>query len=216
MTAEEAKKHLNLVHSCAGRFRNRGIEYDDLFSIGCIGLLKAAKGFDESKGFRFSTYAVPFIFGEIKHAFRDNNSVKVSRSTRELSARINEARHKLSSEQGAEPTAYQIAGYLGVSAELVSEALNSSNPVLHITDDENNLLIENFPSDENVEEEVLSRLDLKNALSMLSEEDRHLVILRFYKNLSQSQTAKILGMYQVQVSRREKKILSSLKDLLRN
>lgn len=202
------EQNLGLVHSCAGRFRGRGLEYDDLYSAGCMGLIKAYDGFDESRGVCFSTYAVPVILGEIRKLFRDGGTVKVSRSLKELGMRINAARehhHKLC---GSEPTLSQLAEELGESIENITLAIQASQPALSLTpenreDDEHQM---DIPV-ESPEEELADKIGLEEVMQNLPEQDRLLIQLRFYGNRTQSDTAKILHTTQVQVSRRERKIL---------
>lgn len=202
------EQNLGLVHSCAGRFRGRGLEYDDLYSAGCMGLIKAYDGFDESRGVCFSTYAVPVILGEIRKLFRDGGTVKVSRSLKELGVRINAARehhHKLC---GSEPTLSQLAEELGESIENITLAIQASQPALSLTpenreDDEHQM---DIPVD-SPEEELADKIGLEEVMQNLPEQDRLLIQLRFYGNRTQSDTAKILHTTQVQVSRRERKIL---------
>ena len=202
------EQNLGLVHSCAGRFRGRGMEYDDLYSAGCMGLIKAYDGFDESRGVCFSTYAVPVILGEIRKLFRDGGTVKVSRSLKELGMRINAARehhHKLC---GSEPTLSQLAEELGESIENITLAIQASQPALSLTpenreDDEHQI---DIPVD-SPEEELADKIGLEEVMQNLPEQDRLLIQLRFYGNHTQSDTAKILHTTQVQVSRRERKIL---------
>lgn len=202
------EQNLGLVHSCAGRFRGRGLEYDDLYSAGCMGLIKAYDGFDESRGVCFSTYAVPVILGEIRKLFRDGGTVKVSRSLKELGMRINAARehhHKLC---GSEPTLSQLAEELGESIENITLAIQASQPALSLTpenqeDDEHQM---DIPVD-SPEEELADKIGLEEVMQNLPEQDRLLIQLRFYGNRTQSDTAKILHTTQVQVSRRERKIL---------
>ena len=202
------EQNLGLVHSCAGRFRGRGMEYDDLYSAGCMGLIKAYDGFDESRGVCFSTYAVPVILGEIRKLFRDGGTVKVSRSLKELGMRINAARehhHKLC---GSEPTLSQLAEELGESIENITLAIQASQPALSLTpenreDDEHQM---DIPVD-SPEEELADKIGLEEVMQNLPEQDRLLIQLRFYGNRTQSDTAKILHTTQVQVSRRERKIL---------
>lgn len=202
------EQNLGLVHSCAGRFRGRGLEYDDLYSAGCMGLIKAYDGFDESRGVCFSTYAVPVILGEIRKLFRDGGTVKVSRSLKELGMRINAARehhHKLC---GSEPTLSQLAEELGESIENITLAIQASQPALSLTpenreDDEHQI---DIPVD-SPEEELADKIGLEEVMQNLPEQDKLLIQLRFYGNRTQSDTAKILHTTQVQVSRRERKIL---------
>ena len=184
------------------------MEYDDLYSAGCMGLIKAYDGFDESRGVCFSTYAVPVILGEIRKLFRDGGTVKVSRSLKELGMRINAARehhHKLC---GSEPTLSQLAEELGESIENITLAIQASQPALSLTpenreDDEHQM---DIPVD-SPEEELADKIGLEEVMQNLPEQDRLLIQLRFYGNRTQSDTAKILHTTQVQVSRRERKIL---------
>ena len=130
---EFIQQNLGLVHACAGRFRSRGIEYDDLYAAGCVGLIKAYDGFDWGRGVCFSTYAVPVILGEIKKLFRDGGTVKVSRSVKELGIKASAVREKLLKEMGSEPTVSQIAQRLNASAEQVAMALKAGLPAISLT-----------------------------------------------------------------------------------
>lgn len=202
------EQNLGLVHSCAGRFRGRGLEYDDLYSAGCMGLIKAYDGFDASRGVCFSTYAVPVILGEIRKLFRDGGTVKVSRSLKELGLRINAAREHHSKICGREPTLSQLAEELGESMENITLAIQAAQPALSLTpenreDDEHQM---DIPVD-SPEEELADKIGLEEVLDSLPEQDRLLIRLRFYGNRTQSDTAKILHTTQVQISRRERKIL---------
>ncbi|MDD3430163.1 MAG: sigma-70 family RNA polymerase sigma factor [Oscillospiraceae bacterium] len=212
---EFIQNNLGLVHSCATRFRGRGIEYDDLFSAGCMGLVKAYDGFDETRGLCFSTYAVPVILGEIKKLFRDGGTLKVSRSIKELSLKINAVREVLSKQYGQEPTVSQIAERLEVSVEQVVQAINAAMPTLSLTpisDDEQGREFD-IPI-ESHEEELADKLALREVLQELAPDDRQLILLRFFKNQTQSQTARIMNTTQVQISRRERKILLQLRNKL--
>ena len=170
------EQNLGLVHSCAGRFRGRGLEYDDLYSAGCMGLIKAY----DTRGVCFSTYAVPVILGEIKKLFRDGGTVKVSRSLKELSLRINAAREHHRKLCGTEPTLSQLSEELGESVENITLAIQAAQPALSLTPENR-------------------------------EDDRLLIKLRFYANRTQSETAKLLHTTQVQISRRERKILKLMR-----
>ena len=208
------EQNLGLVHSCAGRFRGRGIEYDDLYSAGCMGLVKAYDGFDESRGVCFSTYAVPVILGEIKKLFRDGGTVKVSRSLKELSLRINAAREHHCKLCGVEPTLSQLAEELGESVENITLAIQAAQPALSLTPEgENNDRQIDIPV-ESPEEELADKIGLAEVLESLPEEDRLLIRLRFYANRTQSETAKVLHTTQVQISRRERKILRKMRERL--
>lgn len=206
------EQNLGLVHSCAGRFRGRGLEYDDLYSAGCMGLIKAYDGFDETRGVCFSTYAVPVILGEIKKLFRDGGTVKVSRSLKELSLRINAAREHHRKLCGAEPSLSQLAEELGESVENITLAIQAAQPALSLTpenreDDDHQM---DIPV-ESPEEELADKISLAEVLESLPEQDQLLIRLRFYANRTQSETAKVLHTTQVQVSRRERKILKLMR-----
>ena len=174
------EQNLGLVHSCAGRFRGRGIEYDDLYSAGCMGLVKAYDGFDESRGVCFSTYAVPVILGEIKKLFRDGGTVKVSRSLKELSLRINAAREHHSKLCGAEPTLSQLAEELGESVENITLAIQAAQPAVSLTPEnrEESDRQMDIPV-ESPEEELADKIGLAEVLKSLPEEDRLIIQLRF-------------------------------------
>lgn len=202
--------NLGLVHSCAHRFKGRGIEYEDLFQAGCMGLVKATDAFDETRGVRFSTYAVPVILGEMRRLFRDGGSVKVSRTLKELSLKTVRARERLSVREGREPTIGELAKELGVEPEQVVEALNVSSPPLSLTEGEEGSGQIDIPV-ESPEEALADSLSLRQQLNGLEERDRALICLRYYGGKTQVQTAQLLGMTQVQVSRREKKILTRLR-----
>lgn len=212
---EFIENNLGLVHACANRFRGRGIEYDDLYSAGCMGLVKAYDAFDEERGVQFSTYAVPVILGEIKKLFRDGGSVKVSRSLKELSLKINAARDTLQKKTGAQPTVGELAAYLQVSPEQVAEAISAAMPVLSLTpvQDEDSPSQFDIPVNSD-EEKIAETLALRETLRRLDERDRLLIRCRFYEGKTQSETAKRLGTTQVQISRRERKLLARLRGLL--
>ncbi|MBQ1902795.1 MAG: sigma-70 family RNA polymerase sigma factor [Ruminococcus sp.] len=209
-----AQENLGLVHLCANRFKNRGIEYEELFSAGCVGLLKAVRAFDADRGVLFSTYAVPVILGEIKRLFRDGGAIKVSRGTKELSLRLARLREKYMLQNGSEPTVSQLAALAQASEESVIEALNVNAAPLSLTEENEDGTRQIDIPTEPPDEEIAERLSLRKVLSELEERDRKLIYLRYFKNLTQTQTAKVLGMTQVQVSRREKKILSGMKEKL--
>ncbi len=213
--AEFIQNNLGLVHACAGRFRGRGIEYDDLYSAGCMGLVKAYDGFDTTRGVCFSTYAVPVILGEQKKLFRDGGTVKVSRSVKELGLKINILRERIVKQSGVEPGIQQLATELQVEPQAVALAIRAALPAMSLTpdrDDENGRQLDiPVPSPE---EELADRISLAEVLRELSAEDRRLIELRFFAAKTQSETAKVLGTTQVQVSRRERKILKQLRGKL--
>lgn len=208
-----AEENLGLVHLCANKFRGRGIEYDDLYSAGCIGLLKAVKAFDTERGVKFSTYAVPVILGEIKRLFRDGGTIKVSRSLKELSLKVQRICDQFRQQKGREPTISELACLSGESEADISEALCVSQPLLSLTagdDDEGQI---DLPS-EAPDSEIVDILALRQIMSALDEKDRALIELRYFRGLTQAKTAKALGMTQVQVSRREKKLLAGMREEL--
>jgi RNA polymerase sporulation-specific sigma factor len=213
-TDELVEGNLLLVHSCARRFRNRGIDYDDLYSAGCLGLLKAAKGFDETRGFAFSTYAVPVILGEIKRLFRDGGAVKVSRSLKDKAAKLMRISEKLTLELGTEPTVSELSKASGLDAAEISELLCVALPTVSLTGDNEGEERQLDIPVESEEKKITDRLALQQALSLLESDDRKLIELRYFNSLSQTVTAEILGISQVQVSRKEKKILFELRKIL--
>lgn len=209
------EENLGLVHHCANRFRGRGIEYDDLYSAGCIGLVKASSGFDTERGVKFSTYAVPVILGEIKRLFRDGGSIKVSRPVKELSLKISRLKERFQLEHGRDPTVSELSKLSEANEEDVIEALSVSMPPLSLTDnsdDDSGGQID--VAVESPDAMMVDILSLKQAMGLLKDEDRKILYLRYFKNMTQTETAKILSMTQVQVSRREKKLLNELRGYL--
>ena len=204
-------ENLGLVHSCANRFRNRGIEYDDLFQAGCVGLIKAVDGFNDELGFQFSTYAVPAILGEIKRIFRDGGAVKVSRALKEKARVVAVEKERFSREFGYEPSVKELAEYIKMSVPETAELLLVSLPPLSLTgEDENGEKQFDVPV-VGEEEKIAERLTLAECLKELSEKDRQIIELRYFKGETQTVVAKKLGMTQVQVSRREKIILKEMR-----
>lgn len=215
MTREEIiTANLGLVHACCKRFVARGIEYDDLFQAGSLGLVKAVDGFDETKGLKLSTYAVPVILGEIKRLFRDGGTVKVSRSLKELSLKTVRLSAEMSKKLNRDPTVGELAEALDVTPEEVTEALCAAQPTLSLTYDNDGESSQLDVPVESHEKEVSDRVALNQILSTLPKQDRELIHLRFYKMYTQQQTAGKLGMTQVQVSRREKIILGNIRQKL--
>ena len=207
---EFAKAHLGLVHACCNRFKGKGIEYEELYSAGCLGLAKALNNFDDSRGLQFSTYAFPVIMGEIKRLFRDGGSVKVSRSLKELSLKISRINNGYSLKNGRELSVNELADKLCVTPEQITEALNSAQPAVSIDYEDDETAAPVIPSPD-IQYEITERLSLINAIGTLEEKDRKIINLRYYQSKTQVQTAKILNMTQVQVSRREKKILTLIR-----
>lgn len=206
--AEFIQRNLGLARSCAGRFTGRGIDYEDLYAAGCLGLVKACDGFDPARGVCFSTYAVPVILGEIKKLFRDGGTVKVSRSLKELGLKINAERDRCLKRDGVEPNVTQLAETLGAKPEQVAMAIHASMPVVSLTpsEGEDGNREWDIPVD-SPEEKVSERISLREVIEQLPEQDRLLIRLRFFAGKTQSQTAEVLHTTQVQISRRERKIL---------
>lgn len=209
---EFIQNNLGLVHSCAGRFRGRGIEYEELYAAGCLGLVKACEGFDPSRGLCFSTYAVPVILGEIKKLFRDGGTVKVSRSLKELGLKINAERERCLKRTGVEPGVNELAETLDTTPEQVALAIRASMPVLSLTPggEEDGTREWDVPVD-SPEEALADRIGLAEVMERLPPEDKLLIRLRFYGGRTQSETARVLHTTQVQVSRRERKILKKMR-----
>lgn len=205
--------NLGLVHSIANRFRNRGVEYDDLYQAGCVGLIKAIDNFDKSKGFALSTYAVPVIMGEIKRIFRDGGPIKVSRSLKEKSIKVQAIRDKFINKELREPTISELAELADLQVEELSEILNILNPVMSlsmITDDGDEEM--DIPIDDS--DKLFDRLSINQVMKTLTTKEQLLIQYRFYEGKTQTQTAKLLGISQVQVSRKEKSILMKLREKL--
>lgn len=203
------QENLGLVHSCARHFRGRGIEYDDLFQAGCLGLVKAVDHFDPERGVRFSTYAVPVILGEIRRLFRDGGAVKVGRGLKELSLRATRLSAKFSEREGRSPTIRELADLLGVEPEQAAEALGAAQmPVSLTSTEESGGQID--VGVESSDDKIAELLSLKQVVTELEPRDRSIIIFRYFQNRTQTETASALGMTQVQVSRREKKILKEL------
>lgn len=207
---EFAKSHLGLVHSLCSRFTGKGIEYDELYSAGCLGLAKAINNFDDSRGLQFSTYAFPVIMGELKRLFRDGGAVKVSRSLKELSLKINKLNNESELKNGRELSVSELAEKLGVTSEKIAEAVCSAQPTVSINSEDESSSAPEIPSPD-IQYEITERLSLAAAIEGLEENDKKIINLRYYRSKTQVETAKILNMTQVQISRREKKILSLIR-----
>lgn len=207
--------NLGLVHSICKRFTGRGIEYDDLYQAGCIGLIKATDGFECERGLMFSTYAVPVIMGEVRRLFRDGGAVKVSRTVKELYLKVSYEKSKLEQILNREPTVNEIAEKLGVSSEEVAEAFCACQATVSLTVDGDDGITEKDLPSKTLEEEVTDRLILDEAFKILNETEKEIMINRYYKSLTQSKTAEKLNMTQVQISRAEKRILLKLKEVLK-
>ena len=205
---EFIQRNLGLARTCAGRFTGRGIDYEDLYAAGCLGLVKACDGFDPARGVCFSTYAVPVILGEIKKLFRDGGAVKISRSIKELGLKINAERERRLKQSGVEPSVNQLAQALGSTPEQVAMAIQAAMPVVSLTPAENEDGNKEWDVPvESPEEKLSERISLREVIDRLPPQDRLLIRLRFFGGKTQSETARVLHTTQVQISRRERKIL---------
>jgi len=209
--------NMGLVRSCASRFVGRGVEYEDLVQIGSIGLLRAARAFRLDLGCMFSTYAVPLIIGEIKRFLRDDGMVKVSRRLKSTGLQVMKASEAFVKENGREPSLFELAELVGLSPEEVAESLAATGPVASLNESagEDDAPLEYFLADkESPLDGITDRIALAEAIKSLPPRRRQIVYLRFFKELSQSETGKALGISQVKVSREEKIILQELRKVL--
>lgn len=212
--------NLKLVFNLVRRFQNRGYELEDLFQIGCIGLMKAIDKFDLGYDVKFSTYAVPMIVGEIRRFLRDDSPVKVSRSVKEAAYRIQQARQQLAARLGREPTVGEVALELGLSREEVVTALEAAQAptsiyeTLHQDEGDPIYLLDQLRSDEKGELPWLDHIAVKEMLRSLPERERKIIIWRFFEDQTQAEIARRLGLSQVQVSRLERQALKKLRVLM--
>ena len=206
-----------LIWSVVRRYYGRGVEPDDLYQLGCLGFLKAIRGFDFSYGTCFSTYAVPKIAGEIRRFLRSEGMVKVSRPIRELAWKAYAVRERLERENGRDPTLAEIAGELDVTVEEIVEAMESGAEVeslqktIYQGENHDISLMDRIPEKENGQEKLLNRIFLEELLGRLPAKERQLIYMRYFQDMTQAQIAGKLGISQVQVSRMEKKILRQMR-----
>lgn len=204
--------NMGLINLAARRYVGFGVDYDDLFQIGAVGLVKAAKGYDEGRGLRFSTYAVAKIAGEIKTYLRDNGQVKVPRSVKERKLKLERARGELMKELGREPRISEIAQRCGMEPEDAVYALDATQATvsLDLPPDEGGVTVADGTREE---ERTLDRVTVAQLLGSLDAEERRVIVMRFFEDKTQAEISKELGMSQVAVSRLEKKILQKLRKL---
>ena len=216
------EENTGLIYSVARRFLGRGVEMEDLFQIGSIGLLKAVDKFDPAFEVKFSTYVIPMILGELKRFFRDDGMIKVSRSIKENQHRVYLAREKIEKELGREPSLKEIAEMLEMPPEEVAMTMDSAAEVeslyrtVYQSEGTDISLIDKIPEKENAEERLLNRIFLEEILGKLESSDRKLLYMRYFQDQTQTQIAEQLGVSQVQVSRMEKRILKKLRSLYRD
>lgn len=214
------EKNLPLVSAISKKFLNRGYEYDDIFQIGCIGLVKAVNNFNNKFSVKFSTYAVPMIMGEIKRFLRDDGIIKVSRSVKTTAKKIHYDKEKLTRELNREPTIEELSQFSGIPKEdiiIASESVSNMQylyDVIHHDDGSPVLLIDKLSETMEEDREMVDKIALKEALLKLEPKARQIILLRYFKDKTQIQVAKMLGISQVQVSRIEKKVLKMMKDNL--
>lgn len=212
-------ENTNLIKSIVKRYLNKGVEYDDLFQLASIGLLKAINGFDESYGVRFSTYAVPMISGEIKRFMRDDGSIKVSRTIKAAAKQINAYVEEYTALNGAPPTIKHVAEKFKMPPSEVVFTMGSSRMPVSIyaqgdyKDEKSKLLLDTLPAEDN-QEELLDVLELRSAINELPERDKKVIMLRYFRDMTQTEVAESLGVSQVQVSRIESRIMQEFKNKL--
>ena len=213
------EKNSGLIWSIVRRFKDRGYEMEDLYQIGSLGFIKSIRRFDTNFEVQLSTYAVPYILGEIKRFIRDDGPIKVSRSTKELCVKIREIQKDYLNRKGIEIKLEEISKILNVSKEEIAAALDSINCVdsiydMNYKDDSEGNILDRIPANVDSEKNIVDKIVLKDAISKLEERERKIILLRYFRGSTQSQVAKVLGISQVQVSRIEKRVLSDMRDML--
>lgn len=205
-----------LIWSVARRYYGRGVDPEDLYQLGCLGFLKAVRGFDLSYGTQFSTYAVPKIAGEIRRFLRDDGALKVSRSIKERAAALHQSRLILAQKLGREPTLRELSDATGLDAEEIATAETAVQSVtsLHSEAGEDGFTLESVLSAGSMEDDLIERVTLRQAIDTLPERERMVILLRFYKNLTQDKASRVLGVSQVQVSRMERRAVAHLRAVL--
>lgn len=209
------EENAGLIWSIVRRYYGRGVDPEDLYQLGCLGFLKAVRGFDPEFGCQFSTYAVPKIAGEIRRFLRDDGTVKVSRGLKERAGSIRAARDRLSLDLGREPTLSELARETGLEPEEIAAAEDANRPVASLQmETGDGLTLESVLGTDGMEEGIVEKVALRAAIDCLPEREKSVILLRFFKNLTQDKIAKVLGVSQVQVSRIERKALEHLKKQL--
>lgn len=201
-----------LIWSVVRRYYGRGAEAEDLYQLGCLGFLKAVRGFDDAYGTQFSTYAVPKIAGEIRRFLRDDGAVKVSRGVKERAVTIYTARSRLEAQFGREPTLSELAVEVGMTPEEIAATETAVGPVTSLqAETAEGLTLESTLGEDGMEDRLVERVALRAAINELPEREQQVILLRFYKNMTQDATAKVLGVSQVQVSRIERRAMEHLR-----
>ena len=211
------RENMGLVRAAAQRFRERGMEYEDLLQIGTMGMLRAIRSFDLARGTAFSTFAVPLIVGEIRRSLRDDGLVRVSRGYKQLAAELSRAGNRIMQEEGREAGLEELSAICGVDKEEAAVALSAVAPVTSLSEaafsDEKGELVERLTDDESENEPAIltDRIALKDAIARLQPLWRRILLLRYFRGRTQQQTADLVGLSQVKVSREEKKLLAFLR-----
>lgn len=218
-SVEERLMELNsgLVNSIAHRFKGRGTDFEDLVQIGYIGLLKAIRSFDLARGFAFSTYAVPLIIGEIRRFLRDDGVIKISRIQKRIGASLMHERERLMAEKGTEPRLEELAEAVGITPAEAAVALDAASPVRSLSEviGEDDFSLEDvIPSTDDAMGKMLEKIALSQSIGELPPLWRKIILLRYFRDYSQQQTADALGLTQVKISREEKKIFTQLRQAL--
>ena len=209
------ENNAGLIWSIVRRYYGRGVDPEDLYKLGCLGFLKAVRGFDPAFGCQFSTYAVPKIAGEIRRFLRDDGAVKVSRGLKERAGSIRTARERLETQLGRSPTLSELAAETGLEAEEIAAAEDASRPVASLQSQTGDgLTLESMLGDDGMEEGIVEREALRTAIAQLTDRERQVILLRFYRGMTQEQASRILGVSQVQVSRIERKAVEHLRRLM--
>ena len=210
------EENAGLIWSMVRCFIGRGVETEDLYQLGCVGFIKAVKGYDSSFGTRFSTYAVPKISGEIRRFLRDNGTIKVSRSLKERSVTVYAARKKLEQQLGREPAVSELAAFLQITPEEIAQCENASAPVDSLQKQlSEDFTLEDVLSDSESEDRIIERVSLKDAIKALPERERKVLLLRYFRDMTQERAAGLLGISQVQVSRIEKHAVEMLREKMK-
>ncbi len=220
--ASLVKENMGLVYTIAKRFQGRGYEQEDLNQIGALGLIKAINNFDVNYEVQLSTYSVPYILGEIKKSIRDDGKIKVSRSIKELATKINGLKKEYLEKEGRDIKVEEIAQILKISKEEVAVAIDatSNNLVSSINEtvyegkDGSICIADTIASSKNEENEITNKLSIQKLISELDEREKNIIMLRYYKGITQTEISKRLGISQVQISRIEKKVLSQMRQKL--
>lgn len=209
------EENAGLIWSVVRRYYGRGVEPDDLYQLGCLGFVKAVRGFEPSFGTQFSTYAVPKIAGEVRRFLRDDGTVKVSRGLRERGGSIRQAREKLQIALNREPTLSELSAETGLEPEEIAAAETANAPVASLQMEVGDgLTLEERMGDEGMEDSVLEKLALREAIQTLPDREKQVISLRYFRGLTQDKTAKILGVSQVQISRLERRAVERLREML--